>query len=109
MYMEVDIQIYVRRLKDFFDTDEEARRDMFGITEIDMDEFYKMVADKATINFKKNGDPMLSSTELLGIVTDLAFKEIHQELDINKFIQQEKQIEKLFVNIKDGFPPFCLN
>ncbi len=28
--MEVDIQIYVKRLKDFFDTDEEARRDMFG-------------------------------------------------------------------------------
>ncbi len=109
MYMEVDIQIYVKRLKDFFDTDEEARRDMFGMGNIDMDEFYKMVADKATINMQKNGDPMLSSTELLGIVTDLAFKEVTEEIDIQNFIEKEKQIEKLFVKSKDGFPPFCLN
>ena len=37
--MEVDIQIYVKRLKYFFDTDEEARRDMFGNGHVDMDEF----------------------------------------------------------------------
>jgi len=51
--MEVDIQIYLKRLKDFFESDEEARRDMFGNSTIDMKLFYKMVADKATINAKK--------------------------------------------------------
>ena len=38
MYMELDIQLYLKKLKDFFDTDLEARRDMFGHSEIDMDE-----------------------------------------------------------------------
>ena len=109
MYMEVDIQIYVKRLKDFFDTDEEARRDMFGMGNIDMDEFYKMVADKATINVEKNGDPMLSTTEMLEIVTDLALKDISEEINIKKFIEHQKEIEKVFVNFKEGYPPFCLN
>ena len=109
MYMEVDIQIYVKRLKDFFDADEEARRDMFGNGHVDMDEFYRMVAEKATINAKKNGDPMLSSTEMLEIVTDLALKDIEKEINVKEFVKKQQEIEKVFVNIKDGFPPFCLN
>jgi len=109
MYMELDVQLYVKKLKDFFDSDEEARRDMFGHGEVDMDEFYKMVADKATINIKKNGDPMLSSVEILEIVTDLAFKDIAKEVNIEKFLKQQEEIQKLFVHTKDGFPPFCLN
>ena len=109
MYMEVDIQIYLKRLKDFFDTDVEARRDMFGHSEIDMDEFYVMVAKKATINNKKKGDPILSSTEMLEIVTDLALRDIRQEIEIENFIKKQEEIEKVFIHIKDGFPPFCLN
>ena len=109
MYMEVDIQIYLQKLKDFFKTDKEAFRDMFGHGKIDMDEFYKMVAQQATINIKKNGDPMLSSTELLEIVTDLAIKDISREINVGEFVKQQQEIEKLFVNIKEGFPPFCLN
>ncbi len=109
MYMEVDIQIYLQKLKEFFKTDKEAFRDMFGYGKIDIDEFYKMVAKKATINFKKNGDPMLSSTEMLEIVTDLAIQDITQEINVGEFVKRQQEIEKLFVNIKDGFPPFCLN
>ena len=30
--MDIDIQIYLKRIKDFFDSDKEARRDMFGNT-----------------------------------------------------------------------------
>ena len=40
--MEVDIRIYLKRLKDFFESDEEARRDMFGNSTIDMKLFYKI-------------------------------------------------------------------
>ena len=109
MYMDVDLQIYLQKLKDFFNTDKEAFRDMFGHGKIDMDRFYKMVANKATINIKKNGDPMLSSVEILEIVTDLAFKDIAKEVNIEKFLKQQEDIQKLFVHTKDGFPPFCLN
>ena len=36
--MDIDIRIYLKRLKDFFDSDAEARIDMFGESEIDMEE-----------------------------------------------------------------------
>ena len=107
--MEVDIRIYLKRLKDFFESDEEARRDMFGDSTIDMELFYKMVADKAVINAKTNGDPMLSGDEMLEIVTDLAFNEVREELDIANYIENQEKIQKLFVHLKDGFPPICLN
>ena len=109
MYMELDIQLYLKKLKDFFATDLEARRDMFGHSEIDMDEFYKMVAVKATINSKKNGDPILSGTEMLEIVTDLALRDIREEIEIENFIKKQEEIKKIFIHIKDGFPPLCLN
>jgi hypothetical protein len=109
MYMEVDIHIYLQKLKDFFATDKEAFRDMFGHGEIDMEEFYKMVADKATINIKKNGDPILSTTEMLEIVTDLALKDIAKEINVKEFVKRQQEIEKVFVHFKEGFPPLCLN
>jgi len=82
---------------------------MFGHTQVDMEEFFKMVAEQATINNEKNGDPMLSGTEMLEIVTDLALKDVEKELDIKQFIKRQQEIEKVFVHIKEGFPPFCLN
>ena len=99
--MDVDIRIYLQKLKDFFNTDKEAFRDMFGHGKIDMEEFYRMVADKATINMQKNGDPMLSSTELLGIVTDLAFKEVTEEIDIQNFIEKNPIKSKVTGKIVD--------
>ena len=107
--MEVDIQIYLQKLKEFFKTDKEAFRDMFGYGKVDIEEFYKMVAEKATINFKKKGDPMLSSTEMMEVVTDLALKEVEKEVDVKNFVKRQQEIERLFVHVKDGFPPFCLN
>ena len=107
--MELDILLYLKKLKDFFETDLEARRDMFGHSEIDMDEFYKMVALKATINNKKKGDPILSGTEMLEIVTDLALRDIREEIEIENLIKKQQEIEKVFLHVKDGFPPFCLN
>ena len=82
---------------------------MFGYSEIDMDEFYKMVTARATINSKKKGDPMLSGTEMLEIVTDLALKDIREEIEAEHLIKRQQEVEKLFIHIKDGFPPICLN
>ena len=109
MYMEVDIRIYLQKLKDFFKTDKEAFTDMFGHGEVDMEEFYKMVTDKATINLKKKGDPTLSTNEMLEIITDLALKDISKEVNIKEFVKRQQEIEKLFIHFKDGYPPFCLN
>ena len=107
--MKLDIQIYLKRLKDFFESDKQARRDMFGNSIIDMELFYKMVADKATINAKNNGDPMLSGDEMLEIVTDLAFKEVSEEIEVVNYIKKQEEIRKAFTHFKGGFPPICLN
>ena len=107
--MDVNLHIYLKRLREFFENDKQAREDMFGQTQVSMEEFFKMVAEQATINNKKNGDPMLSGTEMLEIVTDLALKDVEKELDVKQFIKRQQEIEKVFVHVKEGFPPFCLN
>mgnify|MGYP003114587899 CR=1 FL=1 len=107
--MDVNIHIYLKKLKDFFNNDKEAYNDMFGVEKVDMVEFYKMVTKKATSNVKKNGDPMLSGEEMLEIITNLAFKEIKEEIEIQNFIKKQKEIDKIFTHIKGGFPPICLN
>tara|TARA_Y100001938_G_C7858697_1_gene314487 strand:- start:42 stop:365 length:324 start_codon:yes stop_codon:yes gene_type:complete len=107
--MDVNLHIYLKRLREFFENDKQAREDMFGQTQVSMEEFFKMVAEQATINIKKNGDPMLSGTEMLEIVTDLALKDVEKELDVKQFIKRQQEIEKVFVHVKEGFPPFCLN
>ena len=40
MYMDIDIEIYLKKLKDFFSRDEEARKDMFGHSERKMKQTY---------------------------------------------------------------------
>jgi len=52
---------------------------------------------------------MLSGDEMLEIVTDLAFNEIQEELNIVDYIKNQEKIQKLFIHFKDGFPPICLN
>lgn len=109
MFMDINIQIYLKRLKDFFESDKQARLDMFGDSNIDMKLFYGMVSDKATINAKKNGDPILSGEEMLQIVTTIAFNEIQEEINVVNYIKQQETIQKVFTKSKHGFPPICLN
>ena len=66
---------------------------MFGHGEIDMEEFYKMVADKATINIKKNGDPILSTTEMLGKSIEIPY---FQKTNLNTDIPQNSGINSQF-------------
>ena len=49
------------------------------------------------------------TTEMMEIITDLALKDLREEIDIDNFIKKQQDIEKLFIHVKDGFPPFCLN
>ena len=102
--MNIDIEIYLKRLKDFFNNDKEARQDMFGQSEIDMDTFYLMVAERATINSKKNGDPVLSPIEMVEIVTDLAFRDVQKEIEVNQYIKRQERNRKSFHENKRRVP-----
>ena len=44
--MNVEIEIYVRKLREFFNTDEQARKDMFSGYNVNLDEFYDDVNDR---------------------------------------------------------------
>ena len=107
--MDIDIQIYLKRIRDFFENDLEARRDMFGNAKINMKHFYEMVTQQAILNSKNEGTPVLSSTQILEIVTDLAFEEVKQELTTPHLMNIPPELEKIFIKYKDGFPPVCLN
>ena len=108
--MDVDIQIYVKKLKDFFTRDKGARHDMFGSSNVDMNQFYKLVAKQATVNYKEKGDPTLSPTQLMDIMADLAIIDVVSEIDLNNTLHlQNHNMDKIFSKPIKGFPPFCLN
>ena len=50
------------------------------------------------------GESKISETNI-----DLALKDVEKELDVKQFIKRQQEIEKVFVHVKEGFPPFCLN
>lgn len=108
--MDIDIQLYVKKLKDFFNRDEQAKKDMFGTANVDMGKFYIMVAQQAVINHKEIGDPTLSPPQLMEIMAELAINDVVEELDLPaRLYFQDKDIAKVFSKPVTGFPPFCLN
>jgi len=108
--MDIDIQIYVKKLKDFFKKDKEARKDMFGTNKVDMSKFYFMVAEQAVINHKKIGDPTLSPPQLMEIMAELVIRDVVEELDLHtRLYLQDGDISKVFYKPIKGFPPFCRN
>ena len=108
--MNIDIQMYVNKLKDFFTNDESARKDIFGDNKVDMTKFYNLVHHQATINYKKVGDPTLSTVQLMEIMADIAFNEVITEHFNTKILSHNKdKIDRLFHKPLEGYPPFCLN
>ena len=114
--MNLDILIYVNNLKEFFKNDEQSFKDMFGTLDIDKELYFKRLEDIATQNFEKNGEPTLSTTQMFGIVQEM----LTPDTQINKiqnFITQNpnsgldlpNEIKGIFVHVKDGYPPICLN
>ena len=108
--MDVDIQIYVKKIQDFFNNDKEARKEMFGNVKIDMTQFYSLVVQQATLNYKEIGDPTLSPPQLMAIMADLTVKEAVEELGLHKMLHlYNDNTHKLFSKPLKGFPPYCLN
>tara|TARA_R110002110_G_scaffold174162_1_gene377092 strand:- start:513 stop:839 length:327 start_codon:yes stop_codon:yes gene_type:complete len=108
--MDIDIKIYVKKLKDFFNRDKDARADVFGETNVDMNQFYRMVTKQAILNHKERGDPTLSPIELMEIMADLALIDVTSELDIEQTLHlHNRNIDNLFSKPLKDFPPFCLN
>jgi len=101
--MNVEIEIYVRKLREFFNTDEQARSDMFSGYNVNLDEFFKVVKKQAEVNIGLHGDPTLTTNQMMDIMMMLTIGE--QAIDD----RANQNIEKVFKKLLDDMPPFCMN
>ena len=101
--MNVEIEIYVRKLREFFNTDKKAREDMFGGYKVDLNEFFKVVKKQAEINIGLHGDPTLTTKQMMDIMMTLTIGK--QAIDD----RANQNIEKVFKKLLDDMPPFCMN
>tara|TARA_R110002153_G_scaffold54340_1_gene151449 strand:+ start:171 stop:512 length:342 start_codon:yes stop_codon:yes gene_type:complete len=102
MIMDVNIEIYIRQLKEFFKNDKEARKDMFVRLDVDMEQFFKLVRVQAEKNVGKDGDPMLSTEQMATITAIIMEQKTHLK-------NQTTDMKKIFKTIIVGHPPMCLN
>ena len=101
--MNVEIEIYVRKLKEFFNTDEEARKDMFSGYDVNLDEFFKVVKKQAEVNVGLHGEPTLTAKQMMDIMVMLT-------IDIQSIDSKSNgNVEKVFKKLLDNMPPFCMN
>ena len=101
--MNVEIEIYVRKLREFFNTDEQARKDMFSGYNVNLDEFFKVVRKQAEVNVGLDGDPTLDTKQMMEIMMMLTIG--NESIDI----EANKNVEKVFKKLLDDMPPFCMN
>ena len=98
--MSVDVEIYIKNLKRFFNNDRESREEMFS--HVDMEEFFILASEQAEQNIIDNGDPVLSRTQMYDIITLMSFRNQEQYMD-------DIDINKIFKTMVEGMPPICLN
>ena len=98
--MSIDVEIYIKNLKRFFNNDRESREEMFG--HVDMEEFFILASEQAEQNIIDNGDPVLSRTQMYDIITLMSFRNQEQYMD-------DIDINKIFKTMVEGMPPICLN
>lgn len=100
--MDVNIEIYLRQLKEFFEKDEQAKADMFSTLDVDMTKFFDLVRLKAEENFEKDGEPMLSGQQMADIMAMMIEGIAEPELKV-------VNMDKIFKTIIEGYPPMCMN
>ena len=101
--MNVEIEIYVRKLREFFNTDEQARKDMFSGYNVNLDEFFKVVKKQAEVNVGLHGEPTLTAKQMMDIMMMLTIGEQIIDDKVNK------NVKKVFKKLLDDMPPFCMN
>ena len=101
--MSVEIEIYVRKLREFFNIDEQARKDMFSGYNVNLDEFFKVVKKQAEVNVGLYGDPTLTTKQMMDIMMTLTIGK--QAIDS----KANENVEKVFKKLLDNMPPFCMN
>ena len=97
--MDTEILVYLQRVKNYLNTNEEASKYFIG--DSDVDEFYNQLAIVSTDNFEKNGQPELTKEQfellrMAAIATTISKQRVFYSDD------------KLFLFL-DDYPGICMN
>jgi uncharacterized protein YecE (DUF72 family) len=88
----VDIEIYVSQLINFFESNPNDLIDLVG--KIQKEEFYLMLRQKCEENHKKGEDIVLTKNQIIDIVVELKIPELTEKLNpeqvVEGFIQKTK-------------------
>ena len=88
----VDIEIYVSQLINFFESNPNDLIDLVG--NIQKEEFYQKLRQKCEENHKKGEDIVLTKNQIIDIVVELKIPEISENLNpkqvVEGFIQKTK-------------------
>jgi len=127
--MNIDLQIYLKSLRDFFDTNEDGKKELLGsFPGVDFEAFMEEVEKLATTNYDKLGDPNISKKQIINILQILHAQVMRDglqqliesgEIDIEKdhhglpqvklTPQFHKELDQLKVFQKSELGPICLN
>jgi len=97
----VDVEIYVSQLINFFENNPNDLIDLIG--DVQKDEFYKKVREKCEENVNKGEDIVLTKDQIIDIVIELKMPELENKLKPKKVkVDMIIEIDKLFKKTKYG-------
>jgi len=97
----VDVEIYVSQLINFFENNPNDLIDLIG--DVQKDEFYKKVREKCEENVNKGEDIVLTKDQIIDIVIELKMPELENKLKPKKVkVDMIIEIDKLFEKTKYG-------
>jgi hypothetical protein len=97
----VDVEIYVSQLINFFENNPNDLIDLIG--DVQKDEFYQKVREKCEENVNKGEDIVLTKDQIIDIVIELKMPELENKLKPKKVkVDMIIEIDKLFKKTKYG-------
>jgi hypothetical protein len=97
----VDVEIYVSQLINFFENNPNDLIDLIG--DVQKDEFYQKVREKCEENVNKGDDIVLTKDQIIDIVIELKMPELENKLKPKKVkVDMIIEIDKLFKKTKYG-------
>jgi hypothetical protein len=102
--MDIDIHIYVKSIKNFFDTNIEGRETLFSkFPGVEFDTFMREIERVASSNYDQSGDPTISKKQILDILQLLYAQTMGEGL--------QALVEEGNINVekdKEGIPQILL-
>jgi len=83
--MDVDVQIYLKRLRSFFENQKGDVERLMNTPRVDLDLLMEQIQLMATENYKELEDPTLTKNQILVAVNIVQNKTLKEDIDIDEF------------------------